>query len=229
MPGPVATEAPLAPRSRTTRRDGRATRSRILRAAESLFAAGGFEATSLRQIAGAADIDLATLKYHFGDKPALFAEVYQRGHERFVAFVAPYLMRLAEVSGWDDVRVELGRLAEGAYDFVVAHMAFVRLVLYRFLEDSSEVTGLEEELQVGALDQLDGAFRALIERGAIRDIDTRAFVTMLTTSIAMFFVVVNVRPTWVGEPLPSTPEGRARSIAFFEMVLVRSLQPGGAV
>ncbi len=138
-------------------------------------------------------------------------------------------MRLAEVSGWDDVRDELGRLAEGAYDFVVAHMPFVRLVLYRFLEDSSEVTGLEEELQVGALDQLDGAFRALIERGAIREVDTRAFVTMLTTSIAMFFVVVNVRPTWVGEPLPSTPEGRARSIAFFEMVLVRSLQPAGAM
>lgn len=151
--------------------------------------------------------------------------MYRRGHERFVAFVAPYLARLVGVSGWTDVRDELGRLAEGAYDFVLSHMAFVRLVLYRFLEDSSDVTGLEEELQVGALDELDGAFRTLIERGAIRDVDTRAFATMLTTSFAMFFVVVNVRPTWVGEPLPSTPEGRQRSIAFFEMVLVRALQP----
>jgi AcrR family transcriptional regulator len=54
------------------------TRSRILDAAEALFTEHGFETTTLRQITGAAEVNLAAVNYHFGSKEALIREVFRR-------------------------------------------------------------------------------------------------------------------------------------------------------
>ena len=55
-----------------------ATKDRILDAAESLFMEHGFEATSLRSITAAADVNLAAVNYHFGSKEELFQAVLTR-------------------------------------------------------------------------------------------------------------------------------------------------------
>ena len=44
------------------------TKNRILDAAELLFAARGFKATSLRVITATAEVNLASVNYHYGDK-----------------------------------------------------------------------------------------------------------------------------------------------------------------
>jgi AcrR family transcriptional regulator len=54
------------------------TRLRILDAAEVLFTEQGFEATTMRQITGAAAVNLAAVNYHFGSKDALIREVFSR-------------------------------------------------------------------------------------------------------------------------------------------------------
>ena len=56
----------------------RDTKARILDAAEDLFAAQGFGATSLRAITGQAEVNLASVNYHFGSKEALIDEVIAR-------------------------------------------------------------------------------------------------------------------------------------------------------
>jgi len=55
------------------------TRERILDVAEALFAAHGFAGTSMRDIAGAADLTAASLYNHFDGKEALYAAVLERG------------------------------------------------------------------------------------------------------------------------------------------------------
>ncbi|HXR56428.1 MAG TPA: TetR family transcriptional regulator [Casimicrobiaceae bacterium] len=55
-----------------------ATKARILDAAESLFMAHGFEATSLRAITASATVNLAAVHYHFGSKEELFQSVLAR-------------------------------------------------------------------------------------------------------------------------------------------------------
>src|SRR5438105_15411192 len=55
-----------------------ATKSRILDAAEALFMEHGFDATSLRQITAAANVNLAAVHYHFGSKEELFESVLRR-------------------------------------------------------------------------------------------------------------------------------------------------------
>ena len=54
------------------------TKERILSAAEMLFAEHGFAGTSLRQVTGRADVNLAAVNYHFGSKDNLVAEVFRR-------------------------------------------------------------------------------------------------------------------------------------------------------
>ena len=54
------------------------TRDRILDTAERLFAAHGFDGTSLRQITEAAAVNLAAVNYHFGSKEDLYSQVFVR-------------------------------------------------------------------------------------------------------------------------------------------------------
>ncbi|NVK37975.1 MAG: TetR/AcrR family transcriptional regulator [Gammaproteobacteria bacterium] len=54
------------------------TVTRILDAAEELFAEHGFAETSLRTITARADVNLAAVNYHFGSKKALIQAVFAR-------------------------------------------------------------------------------------------------------------------------------------------------------
>ena len=54
------------------------TKTRILDAAEKLFAEDGFHNTSLRGITGLAKVNLAAVNYHFGSKNALLQAVIER-------------------------------------------------------------------------------------------------------------------------------------------------------
>jgi AcrR family transcriptional regulator len=51
------------------------TRQRLLTAARGLFAAQGYEGTSVRDITGAAQANLGAVTYHFGSKQALYEAV----------------------------------------------------------------------------------------------------------------------------------------------------------
>lgn len=54
------------------------TVTKILDAAEELFAEHGFAETSLRTITAKADVNLAAVNYHFGSKKALIQAVFER-------------------------------------------------------------------------------------------------------------------------------------------------------
>jgi len=56
-------------------------RQRILDAAERLFAERGFHGVSIREITGAADVDVALANYHFGSKRGLLEAVVLRRAE----------------------------------------------------------------------------------------------------------------------------------------------------
>lgn len=211
-------------KERGRNRSGEATRQRILESATALFAAGGYEATSLRQISGAAEVDLATLKYHFDDKPTLFAEVYRHGHAELIGYVEPVLAMMAEVRSPEQMRECVRALVSNFHDFVEDNLPFVRMVLYRMLEDPSNMSALENELQGLAIAMADRTFERLIRDGVIRPIDTRALISVLVMALPMFVVTCEVKPQWIGEPNPvMSDEGRQRSEAFFVDLLGRYL------
>ena len=56
------------------------TKMKIMKAARVLFSDHGFEGTSIRDIAKAADVNVASVNYHFTNKENLFAEILQTGY-----------------------------------------------------------------------------------------------------------------------------------------------------
>lgn len=208
---------------KTTRANGDATKQRIIDVATQMFASLGYEATSLRQISAGAGIDIATLKYHYKDKPTLFLEVYRRGHKAFLDAVEPVLQEVDKIETEEALRVLIDDLVDRAHDFVEENLAFVRMTLYRLLEDSEDVISLEEELQTIALSRIAKKFDRLVEKELIRPIDTRALVAYLVTSFATYQIAGRVRKHWVGSPPIYSKDGRARSETFFVDLLTQML------
>jgi len=71
---PSSQSSSAQPRS-SSRPEGDA-RGRLLTAGLRLFAERGFKATSVRELAREANVNLAAISYHFGDKAALYREIF---------------------------------------------------------------------------------------------------------------------------------------------------------
>jgi AcrR family transcriptional regulator len=69
-------EAGVARPIRAPRNDGEASRERLLWAGLRLFANQGFAKTSTRELAEAAQVNLAAISYYFGDKAGLYRAVF---------------------------------------------------------------------------------------------------------------------------------------------------------
>lgn len=81
------------------------TKDKILDVAEALFADGGFNDTSLRTITSKANVNLASVNYHFGDKKTLVRAVLNRYLEAFMPAVETALYQLNEREDYDMVDV----------------------------------------------------------------------------------------------------------------------------
>lgn len=73
---------------RGLRADGEATRSRILEAAGELFAMTGYAETPNKAIAAHAQVDLASINYHFGNRSGLYQAVLVAAHSQLFSVTA---------------------------------------------------------------------------------------------------------------------------------------------
>jgi AcrR family transcriptional regulator len=140
---------------RRARSDGDRTRELILEAAAPLFAREGYAGASIRAIAAAADVNVATLAYHFADKDGLYLAVCQRLHEELsVAFPAV-------VIGPDAAETIRGVVAQ-AFTFVRAHRLHHLLLLRNVLDEGrhrDELLDRWVDPLMGRADTLVCAFR----------------------------------------------------------------------
>lgn len=125
-----------------------ATRERILNATEALFAEGGYNGTSVRDIAALAEVGIAVVTYHFGLKDDLFEAVVARRavilnsqraetltaartaminepipvHTLVRGYVMPFLdVARGDDPGWRNYAVLMGRLANSPRGTAVIH------------------------------------------------------------------------------------------------------------
>lgn len=76
--------------ARTTRRDGEATKERLLRAALELYGASNFLSTTTPALAERAGVAEGTIYRHFTSKEHLLNEVYRRAHRWAVGVIAGF-------------------------------------------------------------------------------------------------------------------------------------------
>jgi AcrR family transcriptional regulator len=84
--------------------NGRSVQDRLIEAAEELFCTRGFNDTSVRDIAAAADCNVASVNYYFGGKENLYREIWRR---RLVQMRDRRLASIAQVmSAGDEPELE---------------------------------------------------------------------------------------------------------------------------
>lgn len=86
------------------------TKLKILDAAEKLFADHGFSETSLRMITAKAEVNLASVNYHFGSKKTLIQAVFDRFMQRFTSDLSIEMERLDDTESKLEVIDVLGTL-----------------------------------------------------------------------------------------------------------------------
>lgn len=122
------------------RPDGAETRTRILRTALPLFAARGFDGTSVRDVAGAAGVNVATLAWHFGDKQGLYDAIIQATY----ASLADLVLEPEELRD-DPLTAAVAR----GWRFLRDHELEVKMLHRHLLDQGEHSTGAEgPQLQV---------------------------------------------------------------------------------
>ncbi|MGH2559724.1 MAG: TetR/AcrR family transcriptional regulator [Thermomicrobiales bacterium] len=188
-----------------------AGRTRILRAARTLFLDRGFAEVSMQQIAGDAAITKATLYHHFRDKEALFIEVVRREHVR----VAHQLEEL--IAGATSLEEQLRRIAVAFFESNEG--SFERLMEELFRHVSAErFASLYDEMH-GDATSPEGVIRACFAQ-AIATGEIAPFNPDLLATL-FFSMVHGMR--WVSDCSPSSTTFTQHDAALLPHLLLHGI------
>jgi AcrR family transcriptional regulator len=126
------------------RRDATRSREAILDAAEQLFAARGYEATSLQEVGSAAGVSRGTPSYFFRSKAELYRAVLERTFGQVRNAVKSGRERALK-SGEPPEVVLAGAVGE-YFDFISGHPHFVRLLEWEALQGGGQLGELAPHL-----------------------------------------------------------------------------------
>lgn len=115
--------------TRTQRTDGEATYNRILEAAGELFASTGFAETTSKTVAARAEVDLASINYHFGSRKGLYQAVLVEAHRRLISIDSLQNIVEADLPATEKLRL----LIEGLVESAIADKGWHATVLSREL------------------------------------------------------------------------------------------------
>jgi AcrR family transcriptional regulator len=149
--------ATLPDRQRTPRNERQSSRDRLLRAGLRLFALQGFAKTSTREIAEAADTNVASISYYFGDKAGLYRAVFLEPLDMPPQDLSPLL------AGSCSLKDGLRRMLGGFID-PLKHDETARLCIKLHCREMLEPTGLWEEEIANGIQPMHAALVALLCR-----------------------------------------------------------------
>ncbi len=118
---------------RAQRTDGEVTYNRIREVAGELLASTGFAETTNKMIAAKAEVDLASINYHFGSRDGLYQAVLVEAHRRLVGIDALDRLAASDLPASGKLRKLIEFLVDGA----AAHQHWPLRVLGRELMSPS--------------------------------------------------------------------------------------------
>lgn len=158
------------------------TREKILQKAGELFAARGYDGVSVRDIAGAARVNVSAVSYHFGGKEELFREVIRDGFtgisgrlERIAAGDAP-LRRRAEL------------MLEEFFTFLLGNHSVSRIVFHEMAVGGKRLPEAAGAFWLKNSGLIKGMIRDGIRNGEIHSMDeTLALFSLVSLPIYLAF------------------------------------------
>jgi TetR/AcrR family transcriptional regulator, regulator of cefoperazone and chloramphenicol sensitivity len=149
--------AALPERHRSPRSDGEQSRHRLLHAGLRLFAQQGFAKTSTREIAEAANVNVASISYYFGDKAGLYRAVFFEPIDTPQQDLSPLLSGACSLA--EGLRCLLSGFTEP-----LKHDETARLCIKLHCREMLEPTGLWEEEIDNGIKPMHAALVALLCR-----------------------------------------------------------------
>jgi AcrR family transcriptional regulator len=195
------------------------TRDRILDASEALFAARGFAATSVRDIAAEVGITAASLYNHFAGKEALYAAVLERGVRPLVALMRDLAARESTSESSDAAIVE-----------VMEHLGrrphLPRLIHQEAVTGGARLAGLAKEWVRPILEQGLAAMQHQPDSPWEREEQPLMIAAWIHLVLGHYALAPLFREVLGQDPL--SPEMLARQTAFLRKLSRLLLQPGAA-
>ena len=174
------------------------SRERILSAAVSLFARHGYGNTGLRELAAAADVNLAMINYFFGSKKKLLKEILD------IFFFGYLAIARKEMAGDDDLPVKLHRFIHSAIRYFAAHQDYLLVTIAEIPHDDPEIT---EHKAIWGRQMAETIGKHLQEEADSTGGETLppiAFCSMLTSMMASRFLFTPVMEQVQPEQLSAT-------------------------
>ncbi len=162
------------------------SRDRILRAAVTLFARQGYGNTGLRELAAAADVNLAMINYFFGSKKALLKEILD-------VFFSGYLdVAKKEMAGDDTLPVKLDQFIHSAVNYFAANREYLLVTIAELPHDDPEITEHKAEWGRQMVETVGKHLRAESNDTGSQNIPPVIFCSMLTSMMASKFLFMPV-------------------------------------
>ncbi len=207
-------------RVRAPRADGQAARARLLASALQLFADKGFAATSTREIAQAADVNLAAIAYYFNDKAGLYR----------AAFVEPIGDPRNDIALFDDPSFSLHEALEGYFTGFLAPLKqgqVAQQCVRLHYREMVEPTGLWTELVQGGIRPAHEALVTVLSRHlnlTEPDDEVHRLAFALSGMALQIYIgqdiIAAARPALLATPV--TVDQSARRLADFGSAMVRA-------
>lgn len=188
---------------------------RIISAASRLFAALGYDATTMVQIAEAAELDIDTVMELAGSKRELYLAVMGRGYTEQKALFERALARMDE-SGAPQAAASIHALVDDYLDFCLNNPDISALLMHRWLGDAADLRDLEQIYNEPLVNSVYTVFNRIAEAGLI---DSDADVELCVRTIA-WTVIIFVRYVTMSSPPAGFSQGD-RAVARFRTHLHR--------
>ncbi len=199
-------------------RDSEATREALLSAGATLFAEGGFDGTSVDEIARRARVNKAMISYHFGGKEGLYGAI-------LTAAVTPAAERLRDLAAADLPPTEaLARYIETFVEIAEKNPHFPPMVLQELVHGGR----LFDETIFPHLLAIFGAIRMIVARGialrVFRPVDPLVTHLAVVGSLLFFLATEPVRARMEKKGLLPVPRPLPKDfVAHLKDVTIRGL------
>lgn len=158
------------------------TRTRILEAAERLFAQRGFAGTTVRELASHAGVNLAMIHYYFGNKEGLYRALIAEA----IGQVHAILAEGATSSG--SCAERLARIVGAYTDFLCAHPNFARIFQQEMMSGGPVLSEVVQPQIAANYAIIRRTIEEGIARGEFRRVDAELAPVSLIGMVAFFII-----------------------------------------
>lgn len=170
----------------TQREKSEASVARTLDAALTLFSSQGFRATSMREIADAAELSVGNVYHHFPNKEAIF----QRLLDRYWEAVLDPELRLNQLFARADFPDDLEEMASAIEEIVERFRPYVLLIYVDVIEFQGEhIRSFYEGMADRFRQTYSGRFEERRAAGELGDVDPMVGVMVATRWFFYFYTV----------------------------------------